>query len=131
MSDQAPVLPRRAAPRGDSDGDNGTSARTSDAGSERQSVSDLVRNYSDHEGHKRDRSESGDPAPAGKRGARELSGEPARSPSTLGGRNFKEHLENAIDGLESRLMTLFSRELHEFRDSLAADIDKLNDRVRT
>ena len=130
MSDQAPVLPRQAAPRGGSDGDNDTSAKTSDAGSERQSVSDLVRNYSDHEGHKRDRSESGDPAPAGKRGARELSGEPARSPSTLGGRNFKEHLENAIDGLESRLMTLFSRELHEFRDSLAADIDKLNDRVR-
>ena len=27
-------------------------------------------------------------------------------------------------------MTLFSRELHEFRDSLAADIDKLNDRVK-
>ncbi|KAF0300011.1 hypothetical protein FJT64_027393 [Amphibalanus amphitrite] len=41
-----------------------------------------------------------------------------------------ERLEDAIDGLESRLVASFSRELHEFRESLTAEIDKLNERVR-
>ena len=130
MSDRARAGPSRAPSR--DDGDRDTSTRVhSDTSSERQSVSELVRNYSDpSEGQKRDRSESGDLAPAGKRGARELGGEPAHSPSTLSGRGFKERLDDAIDGLGDRLMASFSRELHEFRESLTQEISKLNDRVR-
>ncbi|KAF0303200.1 hypothetical protein FJT64_024774 [Amphibalanus amphitrite] len=41
-----------------------------------------------------------------------------------------ERLDDAIDGLESQLVASFSRELHEFRESLTAEIDKLNERVR-
>ena len=62
-------------------------SRTDVVHSERQSVSQLVRNYTDPptDGQKRDRSVSGDPAPsAGKRGARERSGEPVRNPLTSG-----------------------------------------------
>lgn len=110
-------------------------SRTDVVHSERQSVSQLVRNYTDPptDGQKRDRSESGDPAPpAGKRGARERSGEPVRSPLTSGqgGRSFKEHLDTAIDDLESRITLSLSRDLHEFRQTLTAEIDKLNERVR-
>ena len=99
--------------------------------SERHSVSELVRNFSDPptESQKRDRSESGDTAPAGKRGARDRNDEPGRSPSTPSNRNFKEYLETAIDGLESRIMGSISRDLHEFRDTLTAEIAKLNDRL--
>ena len=97
---------------------------------ERHSVSELVRNFSDQptESQKRDRSESGDSAPAGKRGARESGSESGRSPAA-GSRNFKEYLETAIDGLESRIMVSISRDLHEFRDSLTAEIAKLGERL--
>ena len=69
-----------------------------DAGpARRQSVSELVRSYGDSltttDGHKRNRSESGDPAPAGKRGARDRGGEPAHSPSTPGTRRVKGQLD--------------------------------------
>ena len=58
--------------------------------SKRQSIGELVRTYSDSscDGQKRDRSESGDLVPAGKRGAKERSGEPARSSVTGISRNF-------------------------------------------
>ena len=82
-------------------------------------MSELVRNYSDPptlENQKRDRSESGDSAPAGKRGARECSSESGRNPAPSS-RNFNEYFEAAIDGLESRIMVSISRDLHEFRDS--------------
>ena len=132
MCDRAPpAAPGQVLPRGGGGGDGAARGRQDDTSHERQPVSELVRNYGDPlEMHKRDRSESGDPAPPGKRGARELSGEPGRSPSTLSGRNFKERLDDAIDGLEGRLMASFSRELHEFRESLSAEIAKLNERVR-
>ena len=70
---------------------------------ERQLVSELVNSYSDppSEGQKRDRSGSGDPAPAGKGGAGERRGEPGRSPSALGGRIFKESLDTAFEELEN------------------------------
>ena len=98
---------------------------------DRQSVSELVRSYGDQpEGQKRDRSESGDAAPAGKRGARDRGGEPGRSPATHGGRSFKECLETAIDDPESRVLTSFSRDLHEFRETLSEEVSRLHDRVK-
>ena len=42
---------------------------------------------------------------------------------------MKEYLEVAIDGLESRIMVSISRDLHEFRDSLAAEITRLGERL--
>ena len=106
---------------------------TDTASSDRQpTVSELVRNYSDPpiEGHKRDRSESGDPAPAGKRGARERGGEPGRSPASVSARSLKESLDDAIEGLENRVMASLSRDLHEFRETLMEEIGKLSDRVK-
>ena len=72
-------MPREIVPRavGAENSDGPVNERQADtlnsASDERQSVSELVRNYGDSHGeiHKRGRSESGDPAPAGKRGARE------------------------------------------------------------
>ncbi|KAF0294364.1 hypothetical protein FJT64_007922 [Amphibalanus amphitrite] len=107
--------------------------RQTGTATERQSVSDLVRNFGDsfHDVHKRDRSESGDSVPAGKRGARERGGgEPGRSPSVPSTRSLKESLDAAVDGLESRLMVSLSRELHDFRELLMAEIVKLNERVK-
>ena len=132
MGDRAPTMPRQTVPPGVSEEDGAVSGRQTDTNCERQSVSALVQNYSDtsNEGHKRDRSESGDSAPAGKRGAREFGGGPARSPPTRSDGDLKAYLENALDGLEGRLMASFSQELHEFRASLTAELDKLNERVR-
>ena len=94
------------------------------------SVGELVRNFSDPpEGQKRDRSESGDAAPAGKRGARDRGGAPGRSPSSRDDRTFKECLETAIDNLESRITVSLSRDLHDFREALSAEIGKLHERV--
>ena len=100
---------------------------TDTASSDRQPiVSELVRKYSDPpcEGHKRDRSESGDPAPAGKRGARERGGEPGRSPASVSGRSLRESRDVAIEGLESRVMASFSQDLHEFRETLMEEIGR-------
>ena len=94
---------------------------------ERQSVSELVKNYGDslsvERDAKRDRSESGDSAPARKRGARDSS----RSPST---RSVRDIVDDAIEGLESRVTLSLSRDLHEFRETLATEIEKLSERVR-
>ena len=117
----------------DRDGEGAVTDQQTDAvTSDRPSVSQLVRNYSDPPGEsqKRDRSESGDSAPAGKRGARERSGEPGRSPSALSSRSVNDRLDAAIDGLESRVMLALSRELHEFRESIGAEISRLNVRVK-
>ena len=132
MNRQTVSRPTSPSGRSDSDSagrDNPTDARASDR---QPTVSEPVRNYSDPpiEGQKRDRSESGDPAPSGKRGARERGGEPDRSPASVSGRSFRESLEDAIEGLESRVMASLSRELHEFRETLMAEISKLNDRVK-
>ena len=102
---------------------------------DRQSVSELVKAYGDApaDAHKRDRSESGDQAPAGKRGARERSGEPARSPSELSirsSRNFRDELDSAVEDLEQRITSSLSRELHEFRERMSAQIERLVGRVR-
>ena len=125
------AVSRSASPVGRSDSVTADS-RSDVVSSERQSsVSELVRNYSDppSESQKRDRSESGDPAPAGKRGARERGSDTGRSPSAPSSRAFKESLDDAIDGLESRVMASLSRELHEFRETLMAEISRLSERV--
>ena len=130
----AAIMPRETVPRSDSveNSDCVETDRPVDAAlGERQSVSDLVRNYSDpaSEGQKRGRSEPGDAAPAGERGARELGGEPGRSPSVLSGKNYRNYLDAAIDGLESRMMTSLSQNLYEFRETLSAEIAQLNGRL--
>lgn len=97
---------------------------------ERHSVSELVRNYSDtlSDGHgKRDRSESGDSAPAGKRGARER--DPHLSPSPRN-TNLRQYLDDALEKLEERLTASISKDLHEFRGLISAELSALNDRVR-
>ena len=102
--------------------------QTSAAQGERQSVSELVAILSD--GHKRDRSESGDPAPAGKRGARERSGDHARSPSALSSRSFRDELDAAVEDLEQRVTSSLSRDLHAFSERMTAQFDKLFGRVK-
>ena len=101
---------------------------------ERQSVSELVKSYGDSrsDGQKRDRSESGDSAPAGKRGARERSGEPhpVRSPSSSADATLRERMEVAFDDLERKVTQSLLRDLHEFRAGLSAEIVKLSDRVK-
>ena len=101
---------------------------------QRPSVSDLVKTYGDSltvtDGHKRDRSESGDSAPSGKRGARERGGEPARSPSTPGNQRARDYVDTIIDELEDRMRASISRDFHELRVVLKAEIDKLSDRVK-
>ena len=131
-------MPREAVPRptGTEDSDGAECERETNTVSsgERQSVSRLVQSYSDSHGEvqKRGRSESGDPAPAGKRGARQPSGEASRSPSAQigGSRNFRECLDTAIESLETRIMLSLSRDLHEFRETLSAEITQLNERLR-
>ena len=127
-------------PGGDASGAGGdpvaVNQPTLTAEGERQSVGELVRAYGEppSDGHKRDRSESGDPAPAGKRNARERSGEPTRSPLALssGGssRNFKDQLDAAVEDLEHRVSESLSRDLQEFRERMTAEIDKLFGRVK-
>ena len=133
-------MPRETVPRavGAENSDGPVNERQADtlssASDERQSVSELVRNYGDPHGeiHKRGRSESGDPAPAGKRGAREPSADAGGSPSVLSGgsRNFRECLDAAIEGLESRIMLSLSRDLHDFCETLSAEISRLSERLR-
>ena len=100
---------------------------------ERHSVSELVRSYGDalndgHGGGKRDRSESGDQAPAGKRGAPEP--ESSRSPTPRNISSMKEYLEVALEKLENRITASISRDLHEFRELITTELRALTDRVR-
>ena len=98
----------------------------------RQSVTDLVKDYSDLpcESRKRDRSESGDPAPAGKRGAGGRGAGPGLSPVATGNRNFMDVMETAMADLKARIMEALSRKLHEFRELFMAEITRVNNRLR-
>ena len=80
---------------------------------------DFVKLYGDPftDNHKRDRSESGDIAPAGKRGARERSGDPFHSPSP-GSKVVKDQLDAAIDALENRMPSTLFCDFHELRVTL-------------
>ena len=86
------------------------------------SVSELVKSYDDGVS-KRDRSESGDSAPAGKRR------QPDSSPRQSTG-EVKSLIENAMEGLESRLSLFLSKELHEFKESLLSKFDALSCRIQ-
>ena len=131
----APEQPDHGRDGADRDSGVTTDGGASAAHSQRQSVSELARAYGDSltatDSQKRDRSESGDSAPANKRGARERSGEPALiSPTAPGNRRIKDQLDSAIDALESRMTASLSRDFHELRETLKAEIDKLSDRVK-
>ena len=85
-------------------------------------MSELVKGYDDGAG-KRDRSESGDVAPNGKR--RQPVNSPRQSPHEV-----KVLIEDAIEGLEDRFTVFLSRELHEFKDGFLAKFDALNTRIK-
>ena len=93
---------------------------------ERHTVSELVRSYEDaRDGQKRDRSESGESAAVGKRGARDCGGEPVRSPSSSADVTLRERMEVAFDDLERRVTQYLLRDMHEFRANLSEEIEKL------
>ena len=71
--------------------------------------------------------EFGDPAPAGKRGVRERAAETCQSPRNA---NLKEYLDVALEKLEDRIAASISKNLHEFRSFISAELGALNDRVR-
>ena len=104
--------------------------RVEDRPSERQSTTDSVKSFGESftDAQKRDRSESGDIAPAGKRGARERGGDHFHSSSP--GSKVKDQLDAAIDDFENRMTSMLSRDFHELRVTLKAEIDKLSGRVR-
>ena len=104
--------------------------RVEDRPSERQSTTDSVKSFGESftDSQKRDRSESGDITPAGKRGARERGGDHFHGSSP--GSKFKDQLDAAIDDFENRMTSMLSRDFHELRVTLKAEIDKLSGRVR-
>ena len=102
------------------------------------SVGDLVRNYDgrrasgteDSQG-KRDRSESGDSQPrAVKRGALDRSGERISPPQKLSAGEFRARLDDAMEVMETRLTSLLSRELHEFKENISSQFEALELRIR-
>ena len=87
------------------------------------SVSDLVRSYDDGT-NKRDRSESGDSltVPLCKRKP------PSSSPGRTTG-EVKELIDDAVEGIESRLSLFLSKELHDFKASLQSKFEALHARI--
>ena len=86
------------------------------------SVGELVKTYDDGAG-KRDRSESGDSAPMGKR--RPPNSSPRQTPGEV-----REIIEDAVEGLESRLSLFLSREIHKLTDSLLLKFEDFNTRIK-
>ena len=88
------------------------------------SVSELVRSYDDGAG-KRDRSESGDSvsAPVGKRRLADP------SPRKTAG-EVRELIDDAVEGIESRLTVFIAKELHDFKASLQLKFDALHGRIK-
>ena len=87
------------------------------------SVSELVKSYDDGSAGKRDRSESGDSAPLGKRRP------PDSSPRQSRG-EVKALIDDAIEGIEDRLSVFLSKELHEFKNSLLSKFEALDNRIQ-
>ena len=111
---------------GDSDGDSDGS---------RPSVSELVRSFaspgvgvsseSANRQDKRGRSVSGEStAPPSKRPPSAVMTPPTGIRSDL-----RESVDNAVERLETSLMTTFSKEFHEFRNSMHDNLKKLEDRI--
>ena len=86
------------------------------------SVSELVRSYDDGAG-KRDRSESGDSMPVGKR--RQALSSPRQTAGEV-----RELIEDTVEGLESRLSLFLSQELHELKTNLVSKFEALNARIK-
>ena len=114
--------------------DDGAVEDTSDAEPgrrKRPSVCELATKFSDTSQEsqgKRDRSESGDPAPAGKRGAIERDID-AASPAQFS-RRWKEYLENALDDLQQRVTASISRDFHEFSEGVFSKLTAMDERIR-
>ena len=104
--------------------DNGDGPVTETISSLRKgsSVSELVKNYDDGAG-KRDRSESGDSTPRGKRRP------PDSSPRQTAG-EVKELIEDAVEEMESHLSLFLSKELHEFKQTLQSKFEAMNTRIK-
>ena len=123
------LRPESSANEGD--GDDPPAERSS---SRRPSVTEIVRTINDAPdgaGSKRDRSESGDAAPAGKLRARERFGEPSRSPAAAHvSRSVKDYLEDAMEQLENRVSASLSRDLHEFRSTVLIQMEAFENRLK-
>ena len=94
------------------------------------SVSEIVKQIDGQreEGQgKRGRSESGDAAPAGKRGALA----PGRSPSAsqITG-SMKEYVNNTIEDMETRIAATLSRELYDLKEAFRTRFEEFEDRLR-
>ena len=101
----------------------GADSRVTDSLRRGSSVSELVRTYDDSAG-KRDRSESGDSTTtAPKRRP------PNPSPHKTAG-EVREMIDDAVEGIESRLSLFMSKELHEFKQSLQLKFDALHTRIK-
>lgn len=78
---------------------------------------------------KRDRSESGDQAPAGKRGALERDPDSGGSPAHFN-RRWKEYLDSALEDLQERILSSISRDIHEFNEGVLSKLNAMDDRLR-
>ena len=78
---------------------------------------------------KRDRSESGDQAPAGKRGAMERDPDSGSSPAHFN-RRWKEYLDSALEDLQQRMLSSISRDIHEFNEGILSKLNAMDDRLR-
>ena len=106
---------------------NGESGRR-----KRPSVNELASKFTDAATEaqgKRDRSESGDPAPAGKRGAVERDS-PSSDCASQFNRSWKEYLENALDDMQQRVRSAISREFHELGKGIESRLTAMEDRIR-
>lgn len=94
-------------------------------GEERRArVSELVQQLDvPTDGQKRDRSESGDSLPAGKRWTHDRT-----SPSVTS--SMKEYVEVALDNLEQRLVSTLSKELHDFKDTFQIQLEAFEKRIK-
>ena len=91
---------------------------------QRARVSELVQQLdAPTDGQKRDRSESGDSLPAGKRWTHDRT-----SPSVTS--SMKEYVDVALDNLEQRLISTLSKELHDFRDTFQSQLEAFEKRIK-
>lgn len=115
-------------------GDPAASAAGDDQQISRTSVGDLVKQINDAPAQladgrdKRGRSESGDALPAGKRGVYRR-GELGRSPGQCT-ESVKERVEIMLQDFESRIVGNISRDLHELRDVIQAQLDSFEARIK-
>ena len=92
-------------------------------------MSELASKFGDAESQsKRDRSESGDQAPSGKRGAVDRDCDLGSSPAHFN-RRWKEYLDKALDELQERIVSSISRDIHEFNESIQSRLCAMDERI--